>query len=360
MQEREKIRQLFERYREGCCNPEEEARLHAWLNQYARNEADGLDELHEQYAAERAGSRKRWLRWFPYAAAVATLVFATVWYFNDDSTVNHPSEFVNITSDDVAPGGNRAILTLADGRAIPLSEARSGIVVGNSRILYEGGAEELTNLDDMEVVPLMLSTPRGGTYQVTLSDGTRVWLNAASTLEYPSRFAGDERVVEVHGEAYFSVTEDSKRPFRVISRGQEIEVLGTEFNISAYDDEVETKTTLVEGSVQIANRQSNTVNKLLPGEQSVVYRETTETKQVDVQQYIAWKDGNFNFDNTPLSDMMKQMARWYDVDVVYENDVPNELFNGTLSRNVTLQTVLELLRISEIKYRIQEDKLIIE
>ncbi|WP_262247834.1 FecR family protein [Parapedobacter soli] len=360
MQEQEKIRQLFERYRAGRCTPEEQARLHVWFNQYAANEAHGLDDLAERFAAERTEAKRRWLRWFPYVAAAAAILITTlIWNFNDDSAESPESEMV-LTPGDIPPGGNRATLTLADGRKIDLSEMQSGIVVGNERILYEEGAEELVDLEAEEIIPLVLSTPKGGTYQITLADGTKVWLNAASTLQYPSRFDGKERVVELEGEAYFAVTKDAARPFRVVSHGQQIEVLGTEFNVAAYADDAEVKTTLVEGRVALQINASGERMFLAPNEQSVLQGATIRKQQVDVGPYIAWKDGNFHFHNTPLSEMMTQMSRWYDIDVAYEKEIPNEMFNGTLSRNVSLRTVLDLLRISEVKYRIEGDRLIIE
>lgn len=361
MHEREKIKKLFDRYRQGRCTPEEQARLHAWLNQYAREEAGGLDELSGPYGARSVGQGKRWLRWPPYAAAIAAVALVTFWYVDGDGGVGDSVvETVSVPDDDVAPGGNRATLTLADGHEIFLDESQSGIVMGDERILYQEGDEELANLDSEATAQLVLSTPRGGTYQITLSDGTAVWLNAASTLKYPARFSGESRAVEIQGEAYFAVAEDSERPFKVISRGQEIEVLGTEFNISAYDDQQETQTTLVEGRVRLTVPASDESLSLAPGEQSLLSGNGIRKKHVDLAPYIAWKDGNFHFDNTHLAEMMKQMSRWYDIDVVYQNQVPNERFNGTLSRNVTLQTVLELLHISEIAYRLQGNQLIIE
>ncbi len=359
MQEREKIRQLFERYQQGRCTPEEQARLHTWFNRYASREASGVDELLEMYEANRTYKQKQWLRWLPHAAVLA-MALTTTWYFWGDSDSSQPTDNLVVQSGDIVPGGNRATLALADGRTIDLSEAQSGIVVGDEQILYAEGAEALVNLEGDEAIPLVMSTPRGGTYQITLSDGTKVWLNAASTLKYPSKFSRNKRLVEIDGEAYFSVVKDAKRPFRVVSKGQEIEVLGTAFNISAYQDEAEIKTTLIEGSVRLQIGTSGERVSLVPGEQSILSGTTITKRAVDTAPYIAWKDGNFHFDNISLSDMLKQMSRWYDVDVVYENVVPKERFSGAMSRSVTLQTVLELLRISEINYRIVGNKLIIE
>jgi len=370
MQEREEIKQLFERYRAGRCTPEEQARLHAWFNRYTGHEASGLDELKVAFESGQTAKRSRGFRWFPYAAA-AVLALAAGLYFFQPNVENGISGIDNLTAADILPGSNRATLTLADGRTVDLSEAQAGIIIGDGITYLDGSAvlsPEVGKSESPEDSPhvglatydLRLTTPKGGTYQIMLSDGTQVWLNAASTLKYPSRFESNERVVEIDGEGYFAVTKDRSRPFKVVSKGQEVEVLGTEFNISAYADDNTVKTTLVEGAVQIVNRQSKIVNKLLPGEQSVVRGATTDIRQVATEPYIAWKNGDFYFDNTPLADMMKQIGRWYDVEVVYEKAVPKEKFSGAMSRNVTLQTVLELLRISEINYRIEKNKLIIE
>lgn len=354
MQEREKIRQLFERYRQGLCTPEEQAHLHAWLNQYATDEAHGLDELREEYDVERTMKRKRWL---PYAAALL-ITSAVAWYFWPDEGKDAVSDYQVVGTEDIPPGGNRATLILSDGSTIDLSEVQSGIVVEDKRILYEGRAEELIPLQS-EVMPLMLSTPKGGTYQITLSDGTKVWLNAESTLKYPSRFSDTERIVEVKGEAYFLVTKDAERPFKVLSRGQEIDVLGTAFNVTAYADEDVVTTTLVEGKIALNVAANGTRMSLKPNEQSILLGTDISKRKVDVRSYIAWKDGEFSFDNTPLADMLKQMSRWYGVDVIYEHEIPKERFSGAVSRNVSLQTILELLRISEVNYRIENNALII-
>jgi len=227
---------------------------------------------------------------------------------------------------------------------------------------------------------LTLATPKGGTYQITLPDGTKVWLNAASSLRYPGSFDGDERVVELEGEAYFEVSEQAhggrsaagsgshvhtftssqKIPFKIISKGQTVEVLGTQFNISAYADDLEVKTTLVEGSVQIVNANSKAVNKLLPGQQSTVRGRNTDIQAVDTEKYTAWKTGLFHFSNTPFEDMMRQISRWYDVEVVYTATVPGDTFTGKMSRDLSLMTVLELLNVSNVQVRLEGKQLIVE
>jgi len=260
------------------------------------------------------------------------------------------------------PGGNRAILTLAGGRRINLSETQSGIVVDQDQILYEEGAE-LVGLEVEEAVPLELSVPGGGTYQVTLADGTKVWLNAHSKLKYPSRFGSDERTVELEGEGYFSVSkrESGDWPFRIKVTGQTVEVLGTEFNLSAYPGEPK-KTTLVEGSVRVAPALPPTAGEtghrspvtIKPGEQAIVGEATVDVVSVDVRKYTAWKDGLFYFEHTPFDELIREIARWYDVDVVYDGAVPRETISGKMRRGLSLMTVLGLLG-TPTKAKIQLD-----
>lgn len=272
---------------------------------------------------------------------------------------------------DIAAGGNRATLKLADGRTITLDETQDGIVIEGGEITYNNG-NPLTATDGsregLEGTTLLeLSTPNGGTYQITLSDGTKVWLNAASTLRYPPRFSGAERIVELTGEAYFSVANDKKRPFKVFSAGQEIHVLGTEFNVSAYSDDPENKTTLVEGKVSLllttqlngTALQNSKFIELVSGEQGIVKRESLTKTHVDTEPYTAWKAGYFYFKKTPLEDILRQAARWYDVEVVYEGGIPNETFSGDIKRDVSLRGLLDILQHSTINVTLEERTLIV-
>ncbi|GGG76786.1 iron dicitrate transporter FecR [Parapedobacter pyrenivorans] len=371
MHEREEIRQLFERYKQGKCTPEERVRLHAWFNRYAAREASGLDDLQASFASRYTGRRK-FLRWLPYAAAVVLVAGVSIGLYVSDGQKTSADKFV---VEDIAPGGNRATLTLADGRVVDLSSKQAGIIIANGITYLDGStvSPEVGKSEnpegrrfDMEKGSLttdyyVLNTPRGGTYQVTLPDGTRVWLNAASTLKYPSRFEGRERVVEIEGEGYFSVAKDAERPFRVISRVQEIEVLGTEFNISAYGDENTVTTTLVNGTIAVRNPASNRVAKLSPGQQSTIKGSETLVGQVETSLYTSWRKGVFSFKRTPAQDVMKQLARWYDVEVVYSDGNPPAItFSGEMGRDVSLRTVLEFLELSGIAFRLEGRKLNIE
>jgi len=308
--------------------------------------------------AQKGNERK--LSWRLTAAAVilAILSISIAIYWSTD-TNQKPIEQIVDNQLDLPPGGNRAKLTLADGRALDLSEAQSGIVVGEKDITYDNGTSEVVKLPSDAVVSLTLSTPKGGTYQLTLADGSRVWLNAGSKLTYPSRFGDKERLVELEGEAFFEISK-SPIPFRVLSSDQTVEVLGTTFTISAYPDESPTKTTLVEGSVQAVHSSSKTASRLVPGKQSVLTREKMDVRIADLEKELAWKNGLFFFRNTPFEEMMTQISRWYDVEITYRSQVPGYTFTGKMSRDLSLMTVLELLNVSNVHVQLMNNQLIVD
>lgn len=250
------------------------------------------------------------------------------------------------------PGGNRASLILDDGRTIALSEAQSGIVVD----------EEIRYLDGSEVMDLLvpqhitLSTPTGGTYQVTLSDGTRVWLNAASEISYPSRFDRTERVVKLSGEAYFEVEPSPSNtdvPFKVVTDGQVVEVLGTRFNITAYSDESEVKTTLVEGSVEVST--PHTRMRLEPDQQSILKNGILTYREAYATEEFAWVKGEFHFNDESLASIMRTLARWYGVEIKFANErLKTEVFFGVVSRSDHITQVLDhLAQVGDVRFHIE-------
>ena len=309
----------------------------------------------------RAASRPRnWIR-KSWLAGAAALLLMGVLFFWPEGQHNHDRQH-QATSDStpIVPGGNKALLTLADGRKIDLSTSHDGIVVGKE-ITYVDGTSVLREPIHTEsgTQQLVLSTPKGGTYQLTLSDGTKVWLNSASTLTYPDHFTENERVVELQGEAYFEVTHAPGQtgsvgwPFRVMSKGQVAEVLGTTFNIAAYPDEAEVTTTLVDGAVQVVNQVSQKVNRLTPGTQSVIRGAETAISEVDVEHYTAWKNGYFAFADEHITDVMTVIARWYDIEVEYEGDMSHKYFGGTISRFEHFETLLKTIALTgAIRFKI--------
>ncbi len=313
-------------------------------------------------------------RWLPYAAAVLLVVSIVGWW-----AIGIRPSAVSIAVTDIQPGGNKATLTLADGRVIDLSSEQEGIVVGAEDITYQDGStlgaiipraaeESLPNPGDASVL-LSLTTPKGGTYQVTLPDGSRVWLNSASTLKYPSRFSANHRIVEIDGEGYFEIEKDPKRPFKVRSSGQEVEVLGTAFNISAYAEDSKTKTTLVEGKVKVTSgtRTGLTTSDLRlstkilsPGEQSITDESEITVDAVDTELYTAWKSGRFAFEGKSFEQVFNELARWYDIEIRYEGPVPDVEFYGGAFRNKNLGVVLRLLESAKLSYRMDGRTLIID
>lgn len=344
--------ELFKKYEAGVLSEDEKRLLEKWYNQYAaENESQAghleLEERLKSIAGKipiRYGTAKIRRISYRIAAAAAILIFLSAgaaWFYYRNTVERQ------LVQNDIAPGGNKAVLTFADGRMIDLSENQSGIIVSNDNISYQDGSALVAVSDEEKrgkAALLKLTTPQGGTYQITLSDGTKVWLNAASTLKYPSQFIGQTREVEIIGEAYFEVMPNRSQPFKVNSKGQEIEVTGTVFNVQAYADEPEIKTTLVEGSILIVNQASKTVRKLQPGEQSTVLNGNTRVAQVDVSEYTAWKDGLFRYNNQSLEAIMRNISRWYRVDVVYEDEsLKNERFVGMVSRYSNISGTLAVL-----------------
>lgn len=271
-------------------------------------------------------------------------------------------------TNDIGPGGSKALLTLNDGSTIVLEKAGSGSLAtqGNTRIIkqesgllaYDASAFILG--DDEIVGTNTITTPLGGEYQVILPDGTKAWLNAASSIKYPTSFKGKERVVEITGEVYLEVSKDITKPFIVkVDGATEIKVLGTHFNINAYPDEGVIKTTLLEGSVQVTNPSGAPVT-LSPGQQS-----STDTQgrifiqNVDIEAAVAWKNGNFQFNSLSIDEIMRQISRWYKVEVIYQSEKPQGEYSGIVSRNTNLSEVLDMLQLSGIKCKIDGERLIV-
>jgi ferric-dicitrate binding protein FerR (iron transport regulator) len=310
-------------------------------------------------------------RLFTGIAAAVILALGTCLYF---LSLHKPSkEVAKITpapslKNDVPPGGNKAILTLSDGSQIALDSATTGVLPnqGNTRILKikSGQLAYQTTASDKrqaasEVAYNTISTPRGGQYQLVLADGTKVWLNASSSLRYPVAFAGKERSVELTGEGYFEVEKDEAMPFKVKVNAMEVDVLGTHFNVNAYSDESTIKTTLLEGAVKIKN--SHAANILSPGQQAQIAEDgrISIVNNVDMDEVVAWKDGYFQFNQADLKNIMRQISRWYDVDIRYEGGIPDRKFGGDISRTANISEVLNILKISQVHFRIEGRTLIL-
>jgi ferric-dicitrate binding protein FerR (iron transport regulator) len=308
---------------------------------------------------------------FWWGAAAALMLIYAAYYFNRSSTVPIAAAPVKQPAQDRAPGGNIAVLTLSDGSSITLDSARNGVLAqqGSTKIskLSNGQLAYNNTLKEKSTTILYntLTTPRGGQYQLTLPDGSTVWLNAASTIRYPTSFSGKERTVSITGEAYFEIAKDPSMPFKVIlptsgntpsSERREIEVLGTHFNVNAYADENTLKATLLEGSILLTS--NGTGSRLEPGQQGQLNNNgrITIIKDADMEEAVAWKNGRFNFDNADIMSVMRQLARWYDVEVVFEGKIPTEKFEGEIPRNSKISEVFKILELSNVHFKVENKK----
>lgn len=382
----QRLQQLFDRYYAGHATPAEEEELMLYIrsgqhdgvigNAMKRNWLEAADHtpLFEPHQSESmlasilasGKQRRRWSAriWVRYAAVAAVLaVVAGLWVVRKEAS-EKPAAVNSIRNGDVAPGGNKALLTLADGHGIELDRVESGLVArqGNTEITkQEDGLVVYNSRSTAVVTPGLnkVSTPRGGQYKVQLPDGSKVWLNAFSSIRFPSVFPASERRVEITGEAYFEVTRDPARPFTVSFNGSEVQVLGTSFNVMAYADERVSKTTLVEGSVSIRNKLGHAM--LRPGQQAALLpggRIETAFKPVD--EAVAWKDGMFYFKNAGVKDVMRQLSRWYDVEVSYRGEVPVKQFTGRVSRDVNLSEIIGMLRYAGVNCSLENNSILIE
>jgi ferric-dicitrate binding protein FerR (iron transport regulator) len=360
------------------------------------------DKVHETTVGNARVRRMKWMR---VAAAAVIVVIGTGAYFFNQPEKQQPNQKIAATEarnvqQDVLPGGNKAILTLANGEEIILDSAANGVLaqqgnanvvkLANGQLAYKG-----TGAKADEIVYNTLGTPRGGQYRLVLPDGSKVWLNAISSIRYPTAFTGKERIVEITGEAYFEVVKDISKPFKVlINRGGfinretdlvnretdinrepkfpslregpgvgsndlEITVLGTHFNVNAYSDEPTIKTTLVEGSVKVTRKEQSVTIK--PGEQTLLNNSGTlkVIHDANVDEAVAWRNGLFEFQDTDLQSILRQVMRWYDVDVDYQGNIPERYFTAIISRDKTLTGVLEILKLSDIDYKLEGKKLVI-
>lgn len=299
------------------------------------------------------------------AAAVVILVIAGTWLFY---TTSHRSDHTIARSalSDIQPGGHKATLTLSDGRTVVLDStaARTITDANGVQIINLAGGQLAYNTapgaSDAPPTFNILTTPRGGQYQVVLPDGSKVWMNAASSLRYPTAFTGKERSVTITGEAYFEVAKKADMPFHVkVNDQMEVEVLGTSFNVNAYNDEAVVHATLLEGSVRVAAARGQQ-QVLKPGQQALVKNDPDHpleqdivVEKADIDKIMAWKNGLFNFENASLKTAMKQLERWYNIDVVYEKGIPPIYFVGKISRNMKLDGVLKTLEESEVHFRME-------
>lgn len=393
-----RIAKLIKLHSEGAISAEDQAVLDEWISESEHNRQqfkkltnpstihDGLLNLAHydvegsaKILFEQAGlkfpppkeevqnlrqvSRLIKYRWI-VAASVLILLGAATYFWLSGAHRPNTSPMIASTMEQVLSGSSKAVLTLSDGSAVLLDSAvdktlntkgaANWVKVQHGQLVYQPHSNET------QISYNTISTPRGGEFRLTLADGTRVWLNAESRLRYPVAFIGQQRIVSLTGEAYFEVKHDPARPFKVMVNGTEIQVLGTHFNVNAYKDEPTVSATLLEGRIKLLTPTGKSVN-LRPGQQALVdsANNIKVTDGADLQKVVAWQKGLFEFDNTPLTVIMRKIGRWYDVDIVYEGAPDQQGYGGGINKNQPLSTVLKLLEANGVHFRLEGKTLIV-
>lgn len=366
--------ELVRKYVAGTCTEEEKAMIESWhLNDLSHSKS-----VPDQYKITTAGQRmletimdrtvekdrfsiKKLYPYISVAAAVLLITLGALLYLNNQS--DEKSIPQSKYASDFNPGGNKATLTLSNGKTIQLSGDKSGIIINTSRLAYnDGTAIKDPSINTSQISGnanfSTISTPKGGQYTVVLPDGTKVWLNSASSIKFPSLFEKKIRHVEITGEAYFEVTKMKHTPFSVKSGDQTIEVLGTHFNINAYQDESSIKTTLVEGAVKVVSGRF--AQLLKPGQQTILSANKIRLNpDPDLEGITAWKNGYFYFKGSDIETIMRQLSRWYNVEVEFEGEIPKRSYSGKIYRNAKASEILDLLSYSNIHFKTSGQKIIV-
>jgi len=316
--------------------------------------------------------------WWAAAAAVTLLIGASTYFYLRPAAEKQSFPIAKIQNpafkNDVLPGTNKAVLTLAGGKTIVLDSAATGLLAQqgtaqiqnqNGELRYitakaNSGSPASGNTTDAKIIYNSLTTARGQQFPLTLSDGTRVWLNASSSIRYPVAFNAGDRTVEITGEAYFEVVHDAAHPFHVKVNGMDVEDIGTHFNINAYQNEVAIKTTLLEGAISINNKQI-----LKPGQQAQIENANQSTNNAeirvvndaDAEGAIAWKNGQFHFTKVDITTIMRQIERWYDLEIIYSGEKTSDKFTGDIPRTATLTELLSILQMARVHFKLEGNKL---
>jgi ferric-dicitrate binding protein FerR (iron transport regulator) len=376
----EEFIKLYERCTLGNCTPEEQKLFEEYRDNFDLSDIPWISDFGDKAKVENRLkidlhnklSKSRVRRLIPYwwaAAAVITLALGGLLVANKYFSGNTKPYELASDKNIIKPGNNKATLTLADGKQIALDGPRKGQLFmlnnvsanndADSSVTYQKNTSEIAKSPQPYNV---LTTPRGGKYQLILADGTKVWLNAGSTIKFPIDFTNKEREVELSGEAYFEVAHDLRRPFRVTGAGQVVQVLGTHFNVNAYPEEETVKTTLLEGSVRVygKSRGATTPSILIkPNEQAVFKSNQLSKITVDADEFAAWKNGVILFRDADIHDVMRKISRWYNVEVAYQGEVSNDTYNGEIPRNAAFSEVLKILKLDDINVKLNGRKLIV-
>ncbi|MEN5231818.1 FecR family protein [Sphingobacterium faecium] len=352
LQESDENRAIYQR----CFDKIMQKKAFQTLNEYEKNRdfEKIRTKLFTTPVPQHLFSLKRML---PFVAAACMMIaLGGVWYYNQINS-SIPSQ-IQLSQMDKLPAQNRATVTFSDGRQFQLNEHEGQVHMDKKGVHYDDGSAVA---ETQSAQFATIETPRGGVYDVILPDGTRVKLNAATTLRYPTVFATDKREVRVDGEAYFEVAKRKNQPFIVETKNQQVSVLGTHFNVNTYGNKSEMKTTLVEGKIRVKELTTGKDLVLLPGYQSCVMEGKLVSRAVDVNQEMAWIHGRFNFDGKSLYEVMDELSRWYNVDVEYRGEMPDVEFFGGTYRTSKLSTLLNILKDQNLRYHFTANgKLIIE
>ncbi|TWI97537.1 FecR family protein [Mucilaginibacter frigoritolerans] len=382
MKEQE-LEELLYRYENNAVTEEERALIESWYLQHRESDLPEYTMEERLVDAEAVwtglhqqnDNRKIVRLLLRIAAAASLLIICTFGGYRMLHNRLPVRQIAENTVNDVAPGGNKAILTLANGEKIYINDAKKGVITHQAgikitknkkgQIIYQAShtnnAVGISNDNTLVMAYNTLSTPRGGQSSVTLSDGTVAYLDAGSSIKFPVLFSGNERRVAITGQVYFDVVHNAAKPFKVDVKGQTIEDIGTSFNINAYDDEPVIKTTLLSGSIKISKGSKSAT--LVPGQQAITLlsMDAIHVKDVDTEEAKAWKEGYFLFNNEKLESVMRKISRWYDVDVVYpEGQKLDVEYWGSITRYGNVSKVLNMLQITgDVKFRVDGKRIIV-
>lgn len=370
--------ELYERSLRGECSAEELALLQQYEDDFCFTDDSPHDDALKEKIYERLRTSiareekvKRLFPWKAVAAAAAVLLIVASGYVYFNRGMQRPPAIAavktrsNAQQQGIQPASNKAVLILADGTEIALNSKAEGQLAaqGNTTVNKSGNGQltyQLSNSAQTIAAPLYntLAIPRGGQYSLTLPDGSRIWLNAASKLRYPTQFTGKERTVELDGEAYFEIAPNKQQPFIVKVKGMQVEVLGTHFNVMAYTDEATVNTTLLEGKVKLHNDHQEEV-VLQPGQEGVFGgKKGFRVVKADIEQVMSWKNGYFIFNDEDLSSIMRKISRWYNVDIEYSSDNKKLSYAGSISRFTNVTEVLNMLALTgTVQFKINGEKI---
>lgn len=376
-----KILELLKKYNKGVASEQEKAFLEAYYNLFDVRD-EGVDNLlvnekqvlkenireyiHQNITEKEVTPIKRISYWKWAAAAVLLIAFTLTFLFINSTNKEQFSglKAKNNVDSLIVPGSNQAVLTLANGTNIKLNSKDNGTLSNEEGVIITKNEDGLLTykVTDKALASInTITTPKGGQYQLILSDGTKVWLNADTRITFPTKFDGAERSVNVIGEAYFEVAKNKFKPFKVHTQNQTIEVLGTHFNVNSYSEDEIAKTTLLEGSVKVSLLRGEAGKVLKPGQAVQLSKSSNNLSVivVDTETAVAWKNGYFRFENTDMRSLMSQVARWYNVDVEYKGELTKDLFSGKLKRSDNIQEILRILELSNINAVIEGRTIII-